>query len=78
MRKVLFKKWIKPVFENSKLVNGTRCFESEFISEGIFHQWAAAYEESGAGFGNYTVALIENPDGTISEVKPENVKFLNQ
>lgn len=78
MRKVLYKKWIPGAYNalSQKFISGH--FEPEFVNEGIFHQWAAAYEESGAGFGNYTVALIENPDGTISEVKPENVKFLNQ
>lgn len=66
MRKVKFKKW-------ESAVGG---FEKEFINDGIFHQWANNYTESEEGFGNYTVGLIELPDGTISEVLPTNIKFI--
>ena len=79
---VLFKKWIPAIMiknaggfsESPK--EGTRCWENDFVNEGIFHQWANAYEESSEGFGNYTVALVELPDGTISEVLPSNIKFV--
>ncbi len=80
MRKVLFKKWIKKElvqgssFQRPK--EGTGCWESDFLHEGIFHQWASSYEESDAGFGNYTVALVELQDGTIIEVLPTNMKFV--
>lgn len=76
MRKVDFKRWIRPVYENSKPKEGTGCFQSEYENEGFFHQFANAYEESSAGFGNYTVALVELPDGTIEEVPTTMIKFL--
>jgi len=80
MRKVKFKKWIQRVEIGEGVLRctmeGTNCWEYEFKNEGLFHQWANAYEESGAGFGNYTVALIELSDGTISEVLPCNLKFI--
>jgi len=81
MKKVLFKKWIKGVSQPTdlghKFIEGTNCWEADFKHEGLFHQWAAAYEESSEGFGNYTVALVEMPNGTIEQVLPSNIKFLN-
>jgi hypothetical protein len=86
MRNVLFKKWIPREYETKILKDtttvkipspGTNCWESDFIHEGVFHQWANAYEEADFGFGNYTVALVELQDGTIESVLPSNIKFLN-
>jgi len=80
MKKVLFKKWIPIVSEpqpfGSKAKEGTNCWEKDFQNEGLFHQWANAYEEGDAGFGNYTVAIVEISDGTIQEVLPMNIKFI--
>lgn len=79
MRKVKFNKWIPRVDEKTTLgtkpKEGTNCWEKDFQNEGFFHQWANAYEESSEGFGNYTVALVELPDGTISEIFPSNIRF---
>jgi hypothetical protein len=44
---------------------------------GLFHQWAAAMEESREGFGNYTYALIELADGKIVTALPDDVQFLD-
>mgnify|MGYP001372798023 CR=1 FL=1 len=60
-----------------KAKEGTNCWEENFPNAGLFHQWAFNYEESGAGFGNYTVAIIEMPDGTIQEALPTKVKFVD-
>jgi hypothetical protein len=82
MRKVLFKifippKQVEPKQGWGKLTEpGTGCFEPEFTHEGLFHQWAASYEEFENGAGNYTVALIEIPSGNILEVLPTNIKFI--
>lgn len=81
MRKVLFKQWIPPeysgkVYSASKPLPGTGCWSSDFIQEGLFHQWAVAYEELDTGPGMYTVALVELPDGTITEMLPSNLKFV--
>lgn len=45
---------------------------------GMFHRWANQYEEFTEGPGNYTVALIEMDDGTITEAPPDRVKFLDK
>jgi hypothetical protein len=83
MRKVLFKKWIPREIEKAgiypfdRTLKGTACWEEGFLHEGIFHQWASAYEEFESGAGNYTIALIELPDGTMEEVLPTNIKFID-
>ena len=80
MRKVLFKKWIpkETIGEGvlCRVKDGTSCWEKEFQNHGVFHQWANAYEESSQGFGNYTVGLVEMSDGTIGEILPNNLKFV--
>jgi hypothetical protein len=81
MKKVLFKKWIpiewnENLMGNKQQIKGTNCWEPEFKNEGLFHQWANAYEEFENGAGNYTVGLVELKDGTIIEVLPTNLKFV--
>lgn len=83
MKKVLFKKWIDAKyppysgkqFAHKDRLEGTGCW-SDFIHEGVFHQWSSAYEEGENGFGNYTVALVEVANGTIESVLPSVIKFI--
>ena len=81
LRKVMFKRWIPKVDQKTELgtkaKEGTNCWEENFSNAGLFHQWASACEESREGFGNYTVALVEMPNGTIEEVLPSNLKFID-
>lgn len=82
MRKVLFKRWIPRElvkvegkhFETTKL--GTSCW-SDFDHEGLFHQWGSAYVDSNDTYGTYSIALIELPNGTMEEVLPTNIKFID-
>jgi hypothetical protein len=69
-RPVLFREWIKP---DGKTHNGH--FAKEYTGKGIFHQWANGYEEFNEGPGNYTYAIVEQEDGTITEVFPRHLKF---
>ena len=55
----------------------TGCFEKEFKNIGEFHQWGCAYEEFKAGPGNYTVAIVEDEDGDIHQVLPQNIRFIS-
>ena len=73
MRNVTFNKWIQSKQEDGKRIPGY--WEEGFTNEGIFHQWASAFEEFESGPGNYTVALVETPDGTVQSVLPSNIKF---
>lgn len=81
MRKVMFKEWIPVGYEQNnttyKTVKvGTNCWSKDYLGQGLFHQWASSYEEFENGAGNYTVALVELEDGTIKEVLPSNIKFI--
>lgn len=79
MRKVLFKKWIPQKYDESngyKPIPDTGKWEDDYKNEGLFHQWANAYEEYDGIVGNYTIALVELIDGTIVEVSPSNLKFV--
>jgi len=76
--KVLYKLWI-PVKYNDTLhvrMADTGCFQKDFVNEGVFMGWGSACEESTAGFGNYSVALVRTKDGTVEEVLPRNIKFI--
>jgi len=42
-----------------------------------FHQWGNGYEEFDEGPGNYTVAIVELPDGRVITPLPENIQFIN-
>jgi hypothetical protein len=82
IRKVKFNKWIK--IEYIYPEGGTRtknpetgCYEKGFPNEGVFHHWGVSHEEFESGPGNFTVAIIETPDGLIHEVIPGQMKFDN-
>lgn len=76
MRKVQFKKWINRAYdEQRKPIDGTGCF-TDFIHEGLFHQWGTASTEGENNFGNDTIAIIEEPDGTIYLPLPQHIKFI--
>lgn len=50
-------------------------FEKGFSKEGVFHAWGVAYEEFENGPGNYSVAIVEFPDGTVEGVDLFRLKF---
>lgn len=78
MRKVLYKKFIpKQWGDDKKMVEGTNCWEPEFINSGVFHQWGLCMEYTGENSGTWSVALVENSDGTMEEVLPSNLKFID-
>ena len=81
MRKVRYKTWIPGAYNKESKIGGylpnTNCWDKAFIHEGHFHCWGVSVVETNETATNYTVAIIENPDGTISEVLPTNVQFIN-
>lgn len=44
---------------------------------GKFHQWGVDYEEFETGPGNFSVAIVELPDGTVNTFEASYVKFLD-
>ena len=81
LRKVMFKKWVpkEHIGEGASRTQkeGTNCWERDFTHAGLFHQWGAAYEEFEGNAGNFTVAIVEMANGTIQEVLPINLKFVD-
>lgn len=77
MRNVLFKEWVPQKLDNGKIVKGTNCWSSEYTGRGVFHQWGSSYEEFESGPGNYTTAIVELTDGSIVEVLPRYLKFID-
>jgi len=76
VRTIKFKTWIPYEYKDGKALDNTGMWSKEFTEIGVFHQWAAQYEEFESGAGNYTVALVELPNGEMVEVLPTKIKFL--
>ncbi len=47
------------------------------LFEGIFHQWGTNMKEFESGGVNYTVGIIENPDGSIATPLASDIVFLD-
>lgn len=65
--------------ENGMMVQvpGSNNWSKEYLQEGKFHQWGTETEEGETGFVARSVAIVELPDGTIQNVLPNNVKFID-
>jgi hypothetical protein len=49
----------------------------EDAAEGKFHGWGVEYEEFESGPGNFSVAIVEMPDGTVQTLMPWAIRFLD-
>lgn len=63
--------WIQP----SPGVNGHWVMNEPIIAK--FHQFGSAYEEFESGPGNYSVAIVEMPDGTVQTLALSDIRFLD-
>lgn len=54
-----------------------RMFVEREFAVGLFHQWGNDYEEFESGPGNFTVAIVELPDGKIVTPVAREVHFLD-
>lgn len=71
MRKVLFQRYEKSEKQAGSLV------WSAFVYEGLFHKWAIQHEDHGEhGPAHSTMAIVELSDGSIEEVYPTRMKFI--
>ena len=50
---------------------------AENKSEGLFHQFGLAVDESCDGNVSYSVAIVERPDGSVQLVGPDYIRFLD-
>ena len=57
-------------------VNGK--WEHQDFELGYFHQWGVNYEELRDGVGNYTVAIVELPDGRVIMPVADEIIFLSE
>lgn len=53
--------------------NESKHFEK--FENGIFHQWGSNYEEFESGAGNYSVAIVELPDGKVIMPCADSIQF---
>jgi len=68
MRKVIV---FNRVFHNTK-----RIYENVESSRGFFHGWGLDIEEGASGFASYSVAIVEQEDGTIITPAAHMVMFI--
>ena len=47
----------------------------EEFENGVFHQWGSNYEEFENGAGNYSVAIVELPDGKVVMPNADDIQF---
>jgi hypothetical protein len=47
----------------------------EEVGRGMFIEWGNEYEEFENGPGNYTVGIVEMPDGSVQTFMPDCIKF---
>lgn len=62
----------------SKYRDSTDGWELKEIGEAVFHQFGVGYHEFENGVGNYSTAIVEWQDGTVSNVPVERVRFLSE
>ena len=54
-----------------------KCYDYEVKSEGLFHHWGLN-NESDEGGGSYSVAIVEEADGSVLTPEPHLIKFLDK
>lgn len=65
--------------------NYRRCSGKYFVREcgfiefklGYFHKWGVDSEELDVGALNYTIGIVELPNGKVVTVMPENITFID-
>jgi hypothetical protein len=74
-RTVIVSEWKRCEIDYTNPLKPTR----ELVPRGQaqFHAWGCEYEEFETGPGNYTVAIIEWPNGKIETVAPCCIQFVS-
>lgn len=68
-----------------RAINYRRCTGKYFVREqgfvefklGYFHKWGINSEELDVGALNYTMGIVELPNGNVVTVMPENIRFID-
>lgn len=53
-----------------------KCKPVEFAL-GYFHGWGCNYQEFEEGPGNFSVAIVELPDGRVVTPQPDDIVFID-
>jgi len=77
LRKVLIKKWIlseyiENAFNKKVSKEGTGCFEEDFNTKGLFHEWNSHGDDG----NREIVAIVELENGEIELTPSHKIKFL--
>jgi hypothetical protein len=79
LRKCVVSKYVfhpyAPVTETTPAQDASRSWEE--VGEALFHGFGSDYEESSEGFGNFSTAIVEWPDGKIEMVRADKIRFLH-
>ena len=59
-----------------KQVKGERHYEKVDAGTGEFCEWGCDYEEFETGAGNYSIAIVKMPDGTVKTPRADMVEFI--
>lgn len=51
-------------------------YELKEVGKAVFHQFGMDYEEFEAGPGNFSVAIVEWPDGKVEFVRADWIRFI--
>ena len=52
-------------------------YEKRVVDNGVFHGFGFDFEEFESGAGNYSVAIVELSDGTVTMQRADMIKFLD-
>lgn len=69
-RPVCVFKWYRP--DDAKY---NEPYTKEFVGYGEFHQFGCDYQEFEDGVGNFSTAIVEMPDGSVSNVSVDLIRF---
>lgn len=79
LRKVMVTQYIRyshtPATETAPAIPAHAAWEE--VGEALFHGFGTDYEESDAGFGNFSIAIVEWPTGQVEMVRADKIRFLN-
>ncbi|MGL6008420.1 MAG: hypothetical protein ACRC1D_03110 [Culicoidibacterales bacterium] len=78
MRQVEYKKFI-PIQkdENQRKVQGTGVYEDGFTGRAKFHGFGIEFIEFETGPGNFSVAILELEDGSVTTTEPKYIRFIS-
>ena len=51
---------------------------TETFELGFFHCWGCSFEEFENGAGNYSIAIVELPNGKIIMPMPNEIEFITE